>query len=234
MGQLVGPAGRGLTTTASEPGGSYGTTMALCMTSTHWDDRYAASELVWSASPNLWVEQLVADLPPGSALDLAGGEGRNSLWLAERGWQTTIVDFSQVALDRARQLAESRLGQDAGRVRTERADVLVYTPEEHGYDLVLVVYLHLPPAQRRAVLRRAASAVAANGRLLIVGHDRDNPASGVGGPQNPAVLYSPADIVEDLAGTGLHIGQAQQVQRPVNTDTGPRDALDCLVLADRP
>jgi SAM-dependent methyltransferase len=203
------------------------------MTSTHWDDRYAASELVWSASPNVWVAQFVADLPPGTALDLAGGEGRNCLWLAERGWQTTIVDFSQVALDRARQLAESRLGKDAGRVRTEQADLLDYTPQEHGYDLVIVVYLHLPAAQRRTVIRKAASAVAPNGVLLIVGHDRDNLASGIGGPQNPAVLYSAADLVEDLAGTGLHIGQAQQVHRPVNTDTGPRDALDCLVLAER-
>ena len=203
------------------------------MTSTQWDDRYAASELVWSAGPNVWVEQLVADLPPGTALDLAGGEGRNSLWLAERGWQTTIVDFSQVALERARRLADSHLRQEAGRVQIEKADLLAYTPREHGYDLVLVVYLHLPAADRRVVLRKAASAVAPDGRLLIVGHDRDNIAAGIGGPQNPAVLYSSADLVEDLDGTGLDIRQARQVYRPVSTDNGPRNALDCLVLADR-
>ena len=51
-----------------------------------WDERYAATELVWSAGPNQFVEHEVADLPPGRALDLACGEGRNARWLADRGW----------------------------------------------------------------------------------------------------------------------------------------------------
>lgn len=61
------------------------------------------------------------------------------------------------------------LGPDSGRVRTEQAALLTYTPQEHGYDLVMVIYLHLPADQRRAVIRKAASAVAPNGWLLIVG-----------------------------------------------------------------
>jgi hypothetical protein len=71
--------------------------------------------------------------------------------------------------NRATQLAESALGPDSGRVRTEQAALVTYTPQEHGYDLVMVIYLHLPADQRRAVIRKAASAVAPNGWLLIVG-----------------------------------------------------------------
>ncbi len=70
-----------------------------------WDERYAATELVWSAGPNQFVEAECADLPPGSALDLAAGEGRNAIWLARRGWRVTASDFSQVALDKGRQVA---------------------------------------------------------------------------------------------------------------------------------
>src|ERR1700754_3536553 len=93
-----------------------------------WDERYAATELVWSAGPNRFVEEECADLQPGRALDLAAGEGRNALWLAERGWSATAVDFSAVALDRARSLAGQRLGEHAGTVTLIRADVRDYVP----------------------------------------------------------------------------------------------------------
>src|SRR6266480_6813861 len=54
-----------------------------------WDQRYAGAELVWSAGPNRFVAEELADRPPGRVLDLASGEGRNALWLAARGWQAT-------------------------------------------------------------------------------------------------------------------------------------------------
>ena len=82
------------------------------MDSTAWNQRYKDSELVWSAAPNIWVKQLTQDLPAGKALDIAAGEGRNALWLASRGWHVTAVDFSTVALQRARSLAEEQLGRD--------------------------------------------------------------------------------------------------------------------------
>ena len=70
-----------------------------------WDERYAAAELVWSREPNQFVAAELADLPPGTAVDLAAGEGRNAIWLAARGWAATAVDFSQVALDKGARLA---------------------------------------------------------------------------------------------------------------------------------
>jgi hypothetical protein len=51
-----------------------------------WDRRYAASEGVWGAEPNVWVAQELNGLAPGRALDLGAGEGRHAVWLAERGW----------------------------------------------------------------------------------------------------------------------------------------------------
>ena len=93
-----------------------------------WDERYAASELVWSATPNQFVAAELADLDPGRALDLAAGEGRNALWLADRGWQVTAVDFSQVALDKGRALqARHEHGSDL-QVDWVRADALTFEP----------------------------------------------------------------------------------------------------------
>ena len=205
------------------------------MDSTGWDERYAAADLVWSAGPKIWVEAMTADLPPGRALDLAAGECRNALWLADRGWTATAVDFSAVALDRGRRLATERLGDRAEALTTIHADVVTWTPEPRGFDLVLVVYLHLPPAERVAVLESAAQAVAAGGTLLVVGHDLANLDGGVGGPQNPTVLCRPADVAADVEPAGLQVQRADTVRRPVVAEDGStRDALDLLVLATRP
>ncbi|MEI2785642.1 MAG: methyltransferase domain-containing protein [Candidatus Nanopelagicales bacterium] len=70
-----------------------------------WDDRYAAEDRVWGGEPNRFVVQYLGDLPPGSAIDLGAGEGRNSVWLAQQGWDVTAVDFSATGLRKARQMA---------------------------------------------------------------------------------------------------------------------------------
>jgi SAM-dependent methyltransferase len=204
------------------------------MDSTAWNQRYEGSELVWSAAPNIFVQELTGDLPAGTALDIAAGEGRNALWLAARGWQVTAVDFSAVALQRAASLAQNQLGSDAGRLVTLEADLETWVPQERSYDLVLVVYLQVPEKQRGAVMRRAAEAVAPGGTLLVVGHDLANLASGHGGPQDPAVLYRPSDIVADIQPARLVIVRDETVTRSVTDDQGqPADALDALVLARR-
>jgi SAM-dependent methyltransferase len=195
-----------------------------------WDERYAARELVWTAGPNRFVVEQVDDLPPGRALDLAAGEGRNAIWLAERGWQVTAVDFSAVGLDKGRQLAAARDVE----VAWELADATTWDPPAHGFDLVLVAYLQLPEDERRAAHRRAARAVAPGGRFVLVAHHRDNLVHGYGGPPDERVLMRAADVVDDLAGTGLEVVTAERVERPVETEEGSRTALDCLVVATRP
>jgi SAM-dependent methyltransferase len=204
------------------------------MDAEHWDRRYDQPELVWSATPNRWVEEVAAELPAGRVLDLAAGEGRNALWLAERGWRATAVDFSRVALNRGSWLAAERLGTAAARFETECADLLDYRPQARGYDLVLVVYLQVAAPERTLVVRAAADAVAAGGRLLVAAHDSDNIEHGYGGPPDPSVLYSAADITADLDGSGLEVERAEQVVREVLTPDGPRGALDALVVAHRP
>ncbi|MPY85881.1 MAG: methyltransferase domain-containing protein, partial [Actinophytocola sp.] len=74
----------------------------------HWDERYRETELLWSAGPNVFVADRLVGLTPGSAVDLAAGEGRNAIWLAERGWEVTAVDFSAVAVERGRTLTAPR------------------------------------------------------------------------------------------------------------------------------
>lgn len=199
------------------------------MDSAAWDRRYADRELVWTGEPNRFLVAEAAALPPGRALDVACGEGRNAVWLAERGWQVAGVDFSEVGLEKARELAKSRDVQ----ARWVAADLLDYTPEPRAFDLVLVFYLQVSAARRRAIVRTVAEAVAPGGLFLLVAHDSSNLEHGHGGPQNPAVLYSAGDVAGDLDGSGLKIERAQTVRRPVDTSDGERVALDALVRARR-
>ena len=192
-----------------------------------WDERYAVDELVWTAEPNRFLVAELEGLTPGRALDLACGEGRNSVWLAEHGWAVTGVDFSTVGLDKARRLADARHVS----VQWERADVTEYQPPAEGFDLVIIMYLHLPEASRQTAFHSAAGAVAPGGQLLVVGHDSTNPTDGWGGPKDTAVLYGPDDVIADVE--GLDIVKAERIRRPVQTDAGERTAIDVLVRAVR-
>jgi SAM-dependent methyltransferase len=193
-----------------------------------WNRRYAAKELLWSAAPNRRFAADVESLAPGTALDLGCGEGRNAVWLAERGWRVTAVDFSEVALAKAERLA----ARSAVEVDWVVADLLEYQPLERAFDLVLLLYLQLPAAERRLVHARAAGAVAPRGLVYVLGHHTRNLVEGHGGPKDAAVLFTPEEVADDLA--GLVVERAETVERRVAREAGEAVALDALVRARKP
>lgn len=192
-----------------------------------WNRKYSDKELLWTAEPNRFLVAQVGGLAPGRALDLAAGEGRNAVWLAERGWSVDAVDFADVGLAKGRRLA----GQRGVDVHWIQADLDGYVPQSRGYDLVIVLYLHLPWERLRPVLRHAAMAVAPGGTFLLVGHDRTNLEHGHGGPQSRQLLYAAEDVAGVLG--GLEVLEAGIRRRPVETEGGQATALDCLVRAVR-
>jgi len=192
-----------------------------------WDRRYGGPGLVWTAEPNRLLVAEVDALPPGRALDLGAGEGRNAIWLAERGWRVTAADFSQVGLDTAARMAEER----GVRLDLVRADLAEYVPEPAAYDLVILLYLQVPEPLLRAVLARAAVSLAPRGTILVIGHDLANLEGGYGGPQDPALLMT-AEVVSDAL-RDLEVERAERVDRPVATESGSRVALDTVVRAHR-
>ncbi len=200
-----------------------------------WDQRYAASELVWSREPNQFVASELADLPPGTAVDLAAGEGRNALWLASRGWSATAVDFSQVALDTgARLAAATTLAGDVTWVCADATTWQAPTP----VDLVVIAYFQVPAADRRRAVRSAATMLRPGGTLLLVAHDSTNLTEGTGGPKDPAVLMSADDVLGDLEGIDVEVVRAERVAREVSDadehgGAVRRTAWDCLVRVVR-
>jgi 2-polyprenyl-3-methyl-5-hydroxy-6-metoxy-1,4-benzoquinol methylase len=147
------------------------------MDATDWDRRYAEAELPCVGRPEHFRRRGTRRTVPGRRSDLACGEGRNALWLASLGWQVAGLDYSSVALERARALAATR-GLE---VSWQQRDLMTWATDAQ-VDLVLVAYLHLPPADRQRLMRAARAAVAPGGRLLLVGHDLRNLVDGTGGP----------------------------------------------------
>ena len=93
---------------------------------------------------------------------------------------------------------------------------------------MIVAYLQLAEDPRRVALRKAAAAVAPGGTLLVVGHDITNLTEGIGGPQDPSVLFSPASLLDDLAGLdGIAVVRAERLHRVVAG--ADRDAIDALI-----
>ncbi|MQA02074.1 MAG: methyltransferase domain-containing protein [Streptosporangiales bacterium] len=185
-----------------------------------WDDRYANTDRLWSATPNATVATLVGDLPAGRALDVAAGEGRHAVWLAGRGWDVTAVDFSAVGIARGRAgAADSDVPVD-----WVVADVTTWAPPaDTSYDLILVAYLHVP----EDVFGRLREWLAPGGRLVVVGHALRNLTEGVGGPQNPQLLYDEEKL--QAAAAGLRVERLGEVFR----ETPDGTAIDvCLVATD--
>ena len=186
-----------------------------------WDERYTADRQ-WSAEPNRLIAELLTGLPPGDAVDLAAGEGRHALWLAGLGWRVTAVDFSGAGLARG----QAQPGAHA--VTWVQADVLGWTAPPGSLDLVLVAYLHVGADDTRALLTRAVGWLRPGGRLLVLGHDVENIGSGVGGPQEPAILHS-VDRLRPIADL-LNVDRLEQVPRETPAGT----ALDTLLWGRRP
>jgi len=159
-----------------------------------WDARYNESELAkWSGRPNGRLVAEVSGLAPGRALDVGSGEGADAIWLAQRGWDVTAVDISEVAVGRARAAA-----QTAGAVvNWVVGDALKVALPARSFDLVSLQYPALPKAAGAQAVRTLLATLRPGGLLLAVYHDLDEEHR----EHMKARGIDPADYVgaEDLA-----------------------------------
>jgi SAM-dependent methyltransferase len=223
-----------------------------------WDERYRSSHRLWSGEPNLQLVAEVADLPPGTALDVGCGEGADAIWLARRGWQVTGADISPVALERAAARGAEAGQPVSGRLTWRHADLTAAalrrapdapaaagppTPAESGgteilhgarFDLISAQYLHLPPGPRAALVSALAGAVAPGGTLLVVGHDPSDLQTTVPRPPDPELFATPADLAGLLDPAAWEVVTSQARPREVTDPDGrPATIRDAVLRARR-
>jgi SAM-dependent methyltransferase len=197
-----------------------------------WEERYRTAPHLWSGRANDVLVAEAADLPPGRALDAGAGEGGDALWLAERGWQVTALDLSQVALDRGARAAEERgLGD---RVRWRQADLAEEPPEPAAYDLVTSAFLHPPADVREKVLRGLADAVVPGGTLLVVNHDPSDLALGIRTDARPEYFASAAELAALLDPAEWEVQVAEARPRGARGhEGGVHEVADAVLRARR-
>jgi 2-polyprenyl-3-methyl-5-hydroxy-6-metoxy-1,4-benzoquinol methylase len=193
-----------------------------------WNDRYRDKGAVWGAEPNQFVAEYLEDLEPCRILDVGAGQGRNAIWLANRGHRVTAVDISDVAVAQAREIA-----REAGvEVEFIAADLAEWEPPTEAYDLVLLAYIQATAAERKLIHAKARRALAPGGRVFIIAHHLDNLDHGIGGPQSPDRLFDQDMMAEDFA--GFTIEENRSVVRRVDKDGVSGDAIDLLFRAVKP
>ena len=199
-----------------------------------YDELYRSAPAVWSGRPNRQLVVEASVLPPGSALDAGCGEGADALWLAERGWQVTAVDFSAVALERG--AARAREAGLDDRIEWVPADLGTWSPPHGHFDLVAAHYLHSRGAHREALFQRLAAAVAPGGTLLVVGHLLDPAERGHGHDHahDPDLLYTAEDVAAVLD-PGLWVDVTTEVRErdPEAASRTGNTAPDTVLLARR-
>ncbi len=164
---------------------------------TRWDSRYDTETYVFGEEPNIFLRALAQDLPPGKALCVADGEGRNGVWLARQGWDVLSLDFSAIAQRKAAALAE-RHGVS---LRLEQGDVHDWPYPVAEFDLVADVFSQFSgPGERTRKWQGMCRALKPGGHLIVVGYTPKQLEHRTGGPSEPANLYTPALLRSAFAG----------------------------------
>jgi SAM-dependent methyltransferase len=199
-----------------------------------WEERYRSRSAVWSGNPNAHLVNEASGLVPGAALDVGCGEGADAIWLAERGWQVSAVDFSATALERGAARARNVGSEVARRVEWLHRDLMEWVPPKAYYDLVSAQFMQLPSAQRESVFPRLAAAVAPGGSLLIVGHHPSDLQTTAPRPPMAELFYSASDVVDSLDARVWEIlTSATRERSSTDPDGRPITIHDTVVRAQR-
>ena len=169
--------------------------------------------------------QHLSELPPSKMVDLAGGEGRNALWFAKRGWQTENVELSQVALDKF--LLRAQHENLDGRCTTTHADATT-AKFSLSADLLVVAYLQIPAPSLSRALSNAVDQLNPGATVFGVWHAKRNLVDGFGGPPSPEMLPTPKEL-EAWAKDHLESFEVFEVDRIVEKDGVHHTAIDVIL-----
>ena len=157
-------------------------------TAAFWNARYDVTDYIFGTAPNRFLASQAALIQPGMrALSVADGEGRNSVWLAERGAIAHALDISPVALAKAQTLANSR----GVAVTFEQADLLSWAWPEAEYDLVVAIFIQFaPPPERDRIIAGIRRCLKRGGILILQGYTPKQITFATGGPGSVENMYT--------------------------------------------
>lgn len=151
-----------------------------------WDERFKGKGFAFGKDPNPFLKKHIRLLPKGKALDIATGEGRNAVFLAQHGFDVDAVDISGVGLKKAQKLA----GGIGVRINTIYADLNTYQIEKEKYDLIANFYF-----LRRGLILKIKKGLKKNGRVIFETYTLEHKNIGTEGPKDPKYFLKPNELL---------------------------------------
>ncbi len=179
-----------------------------------WNNRYATDAYIYGTEPNEFLRQQANKLPKGKILCLADGEGRNSVYLAQLGYEVTAVDASEVGLAKAQKLAATK----GVSITTEVVDLADYDMGQNQWQGIVSIFCHLPPPLRKQVHGQINAALIAGGVFLLEAYTPAQLEHGTGGPPVAAMMMTATELAQEL--DGLQIDHCEELERDVVEGVG--------------
>ena len=196
-----------------------------------WDSKYSVDEYIYTKEVNRFVKESLSDLKPAKMIDLAGGEGRNTVFFAEKGWQAENIDLSSVGLEKCLALAKERGVSD--KVVTTNASALDFQSKLAPVDLGVCAYLQIPQADLEVAITGLVESISPGGVFFGVWHALENLKEGFGGPQNPEVLPSTQSMTALLSKLPLEISFVTNRDGQVQTREGLKPSITLTAMGIR-
>lgn len=166
---------------------------------TFWDERYQQEDYAYGTEPNLFLKECISQLPAGTLLLPAEGEGRNAVFAAQKGWTVTAFDQSEAGKTKALFLA----AQKDVEITYDVLDIAHMPYPSEKFDAAALIYVHFPDHIRKEYHRNIADKIKPGGCLILEAFSKNNLAyrqanPSVGGPDQLSLLFEIAEIKTDF------------------------------------
>lgn len=175
-----------------------------------WNERYASPGYLFGEEPNAFLRKQARWLRPGGrVLCVADGEGRNSVWLAEQGFEVIAFDFAPNAVEKARALAKRR----GVRVDHQVNEFENWPWATARYDAVAAIFIQfLPPDRREAAIAAMKASVGPRGAFLLEGYRPEQVDYGTGGPPRRDHMYTREWVERQFADWDIRVLEAYDAE----------------------
>lgn len=164
-----------------------------------WNERYTHPEFVYGTTANVYLEEQLKKLNLGTILFPADGEGRNSVYAALQGWETSSFDISEQGRQKALQLAE----QNGVHIDYRVGELQTLDYGDQQFDVIALIYAHFPAEIKSSIHQMLNQYLRKGGFIIFEAFSKSHldyvtRNEKVGGPRNIDDLFSIEEIKEDF------------------------------------
>jgi tellurite methyltransferase len=156
-----------------------------------WNERFKGKQFAFGKGANPFLRRHIKLFPKGKALDIAAGEGRNSIFLARHGFDVDAIDISEMGLKKAEGLAK----EVGVKVNTSLTDLDSYQIKKDQYDLIANFYF-----LKRSLIPRIKKGLKKGGRIIFETYTLEQGILRTGGPKQQKYFLKPNELLQLFSG----------------------------------